>query len=209
MKITFLGTSAATSCPMPFCRCSFCEEAKKRGGKDLRKRSALLINEDLLIDFGPDIMSGAFMHNISITNVRYLLQTHSHADHFDPSAFGTRFPGYAVENVPELELYGSKLTIDKISQMVKDDGYIQNLYDPKEQEDLKLKVFPVKHYQTFQAGNYEIVAFPSNHDESCDSMIYSISQENFSVFYGTDTDTLSEDFWLNLKRKKLDLMLLF
>ncbi len=119
MKITFLGTSAATSCPMPFCRCDFCEKARINGGKDLRKRSSLLINQDLLIDFGPDIMSASFMHNISTVDVRYLLQTHSHADHFDPSAFGTRFPGYAVENVPMLELYGSRLTLDKLSQMVK------------------------------------------------------------------------------------------
>ncbi len=203
MKITFLGTSAATSCPMPFCRCKFCETAKKRKGRDLRKRSSILINKDLLIDFGPDIMSASFMYDVSITDVRYLLQTHSHADHFDPSAFGTRFHGYAVENIPKLELYGSKLTIDKLSQMVKDDGYIQDLYNSKEQEELKLKVFPVKHYQTFQVGDYEVTAFPSNHDKSCDSIIYSIFQKNLSILYGTDTDTLSEDFWLNLHKKKI------
>ena len=136
MKITFLGTSAATSCPLPFCKCKFCNIARKRGGKDLRKRSSVLINEDLLIDFGPDVMSASFMHNVSLINVRYILQTHSHVDHFDASAFATRFPGYAVKNMRELRLYGSKLTLNKLSEMLKLDGYIHNLYDKNEQQSL-------------------------------------------------------------------------
>jgi phosphoribosyl 1,2-cyclic phosphodiesterase len=37
MKITFLGTSAATSCPLPFCHCATCMQARQFGGKDFRK----------------------------------------------------------------------------------------------------------------------------------------------------------------------------
>ena len=54
MQITFLGTGAATAVPLPFCSCPTCRAARVQGGKDLRTRSALLINDDLLIDCGAD-----------------------------------------------------------------------------------------------------------------------------------------------------------
>ncbi len=89
MLLTFLGTGSAEGYPNAFCRCGNCERARTLGGRSLRKRSSALINDDLLIDFGPDIMTASFMHSRSLASVRYCLQTHSHADHLDPlpSAF--------------------------------------------------------------------------------------------------------------------------
>ena len=52
MKLKFLGTGAATACPLPFCNCQICKDARKFGGKDFRKRSSILINDDLIIDMG-------------------------------------------------------------------------------------------------------------------------------------------------------------
>src|SRR5260370_34065047 len=92
MKITFLGTAAATSYPSAFCRCKFCNTARERGGKDFRKRSSVIINDDLLIDMGPDIMSASFLYEKSIADIRYHLQTHYHSDHFDSQGFSTRSP---------------------------------------------------------------------------------------------------------------------
>lgn len=74
MKLTFLGTAAATSYPLAFCKCDFCNQARKSGGKDLRKRSSLLISDDLLIDLGPDIVSASFAYNFSVAEIRYWLQ---------------------------------------------------------------------------------------------------------------------------------------
>lgn len=203
MKITFLGTSAATSCPIAFCRCAVCETARKLGNKDFRKRSSLLINQDLLIDFGPDIMSASFMHGISIADVRYWLQTHSHADHFDASCLGTRIPEYATENVPLLDLYASKATINKMSEMMRSDGYIKNLLDKNEQKRLNLNVHPVKHLQSFEVGKYQVSAFPTNHDKSVDSLLYTITEDDYTVFYGTDTDIIPEETWKGFHNKKL------
>lgn len=78
MRCKLLGTAAATAVPLPFCNCRVCREARRRGGKDFRKRSAALINEDLLIDLSPDLCSMAFLHQVDLTKIRYLLQTHSH-----------------------------------------------------------------------------------------------------------------------------------
>lgn len=203
MKITFLGTSAATSCPLAFCRCGVCEKARKVGGKDFRKRSSLLINQDLLIDFGPDIMTASFMYGISIADVRYCLQTHSHSDHFDASHFTTRISEYAVVNIPHLQLYASNATLKKMSEMLKNESYITDLFDPKEKERLNLSVYSVKHLQSFEAGKYQISAFLTNHDESVDSLLYTITENDYTVFYGTDTDIIPEETWKGFHEKKL------
>ncbi|VAW12805.1 hypothetical protein MNBD_ALPHA09-2278 [hydrothermal vent metagenome] len=210
MKITFLGTSAATACPLPFCKCNFCETARIRGGKDFRKRSSLLLNDDLLIDFGPDVMSSSFVHGVSIVDIKFLLQTHSHADHFDPSAFGTRFSGYAVKKVPMLELYGSDLTLRKLSEMLRGDGHIRDLYDKKEQNELKLKVFSLVHFQSLDIGRYNVISFPANHDDEVDSLIYAISEKKCNIFYGVDTGELSEEIWNYFYEKdlKFDIIIL-
>ena len=111
MVITFLGTAAATSYPLAFCNCNYCTQARINGGKDFRKRSSVLINNDLLIDFGPDTVSSSFTYNKPVTNIRYLLQTHPHSDHFDASHLTTRIPEYMGVNTPPLQIHASEKTL--------------------------------------------------------------------------------------------------
>lgn len=75
MRVTFLGTAAATSYPLAFCLCKFCNAARERGGADLRRRSSVIINQDLLIDMGPDLVSASFLYGKSIADIPYLLAT--------------------------------------------------------------------------------------------------------------------------------------
>ena len=70
MVITFLGTAAATARPLVFCRCQACRRAWTQGGKDLRRRSSVLIDDDLLIDLGPDLMSAAFSCGADVSRIR-------------------------------------------------------------------------------------------------------------------------------------------
>ncbi|UCG61609.1 MAG: hypothetical protein JSV52_15070 [Candidatus Zixiibacteriota bacterium] len=203
MRITFLGTGAATSYPLIFCRCEVCEEARKNGGKDFRKRSSLLINQDLLIDLGPDIMSACFMHGVSMAGVRYCLQTHPHSDHFDASHFGTRIPEYAGENIPILQLYASKATLDKMTEMLRVEGFVDDILDPREQERLNLAVHPVTALQSFRAGQYQISAFSTNHDKDIGSLLYAVTEADRAIFYGTDTNVIPEETWQGFHEKKL------
>ena len=96
MTLTFLGTAAANGFPESFCKCGNCTKARALRGPSLRKRSAALINDDLLIDLGPDIMAASHAHACPLDNVRYCLQTHPHADHLDLSHLLSRSPGYGV-----------------------------------------------------------------------------------------------------------------
>jgi len=148
-------------------------------------------------------MSSPFMHNINISSVRYWLQTHSHSDHFDPAHLSTRIPEYAVVDIPSLSLYASDLTLQKMSEMLRGIGYINDIQDSKEQERLNLKVQSIKPNQTVLFGSYEVIAFQTNHDNSVESLIYAIKEENRIVLYATDTDDLPVETWKSIHAKKL------
>ncbi len=203
MKITFLGTGADTAYPLPFCLCKNCTKARELGGRNLRKRSSIVINKDLIVDLGPDVMSGSFMHGVSIADIRYCLETHSHSDHFDPSHLSTRVPEYAGVNTPPLKLYASETSITKMSEMMRGIGYISNLLDENEKKRLNLEVYPIKPMQTLKVGNYDVTAFKANHDKSMECLLYAVEDREKTIFYGTDTDELPEETWKGLQEKNL------
>ena len=203
MTITFLGTAAATSYPVVFCRCPNCEKARALGGPSLRKRSSALINSDLLLDFGPDIMASSFAHNCSISNVRYCLQTHPHSDHLDLSHLYTRAPDYVVVDVPSLKFFASEATIQKAASLFENECSDGNLLDPTFCEQLNLEIHAVETLQAFEVGGYHIVAFSANHDHSASCLLYAVESDGKTIFYGTDTAILPEETWQGFHRFNL------
>ena len=71
-ELRFLGTAASEAYPDAFCDCANCCRAREVGGRSLRRRSAALIDDVLLIDFGPDLMAAALMDSLSLAQVRVL-----------------------------------------------------------------------------------------------------------------------------------------
>jgi phosphoribosyl 1,2-cyclic phosphate phosphodiesterase len=210
MKFTFLGTAAANAFPEAFCACANCQSARHLGGPSLRKRSAALINDDLLIDLGPDIMAASQVHAVSLVNVQYCLQTHPHADHLDLSHFESRSPGFGVIGAPVLNFYASRETLAKAAQTFERDIAGYNLLAPEAEQNLNLKIHPVEPFVPFMAGPYRATAFPANHAPGLGAMLYAVEANGRSIFYGTDTDALPEAAWQALSRLKLrfDLVIL-
>jgi len=202
MLLTFLGTSAANAYPEAFCSCDNCVKARVLGGPSLRKRSAALINDDLLIDLGPDIMAASQMHGISLTNVRYCLQTHPHADHLDLSHLLSRSPAYGTVGAPCLHFYASSATLQQAAQTFSRDMAGFSLLDPEAEENLNLRVHPVEPLQPFTIGAYRVTAFPANHAPTKGALLYAIESDGRSIFYGIDTARLSEEVWQYFQRHK-------
>jgi phosphoribosyl 1,2-cyclic phosphate phosphodiesterase len=195
MIITFLGTSAANAYPDPFCRCDNCERARELGGPSIRKRSSVLIDDDLLIDLGPDIMTASNMHGCPLTNVHYCLQTHAHADHLDPSHFLSRSPGFGVVGAPRLDFYASDGSLKKAAELLERDCAPHGFLDPRTGEKLNMMVHQIGALDSFSVGLYQVTAFAANHDEMVESLLYAVEKEGQCIFYGTDTATLREDTW--------------
>jgi phosphoribosyl 1,2-cyclic phosphate phosphodiesterase len=210
MIVTFLGTSAANAYPEAFCRCHNCKRARALGGPSLRKRSAILIDGELLVDLGPDIMAASQIHGCPLTGVRYCLQTHGHADHFDPSHFLSRSPGYGVVGAPRLHFCASPGTLRLAEQLLERDVAPRNFLDREVGDELNLEVRRIEPFQTVALGRYQATAFPANHDPTVDPLLYAVEAGGRCLFYGTDTAALYEEVWQDWHRRRLrfDLVIL-
>lgn len=78
MKILFLGTSAGWPLPRLGCNCPICTSSDPR---DRRLRPAVLVNDIILIDSGPDIYHQLTNQNIDTKKIKALVLTHAHPDH--------------------------------------------------------------------------------------------------------------------------------
>ena len=54
MRLQFLGSAASESIPALWCECENCRKAARLGGRNLRRRTAYLVGDHTLVDFGPD-----------------------------------------------------------------------------------------------------------------------------------------------------------
>jgi len=205
LKVTFLGTSAAHSNPLPFCNCGYCSGARIIGGKNLRKRSSILINDDLIIDLGPDFMTASFTHNIDTAKINYWLQTHSHSDHFSSEHIITRMTEYAVKDVNPLLLFASLKCIKNISEKLGKEEFGVNLFEEEWLNLLSLKINSLEYFAKSTFGDYSVTAFDANHDYNDGSSIYLISNNNLNVFYGLDTNGISDNVWDYLRNNRIHL----
>ena len=107
------GTAAAEGWPAVFCRCKYCLEAQRLGGKNIRTRSQAIVNDDLLLDLPPDTYMHKLMNHLDLSRVKYLFVTHFHMDHFYPQELTVRGSVYSLEMIsPELEIYCAQETYD-------------------------------------------------------------------------------------------------
>lgn len=195
MKISFLGTSAANAFPEAFCRCQNCEQARAFGGRSLRARSAALVNDDLLIDLGPDIMTASQAQRRSLSGVRYCLQTHAHADHLDTSHFLSRSPAFGVVGAERLHFYASSGTLRNAAHRLERDCGPDGFLDPEVGERLNLEVHAIEPLKSFTMGPYRVMAFPANHDPVIEPLLFAVQRAGRALFYGTDTGVLGEETW--------------
>ena len=107
----FLGTGASEGIPNPFCECEVCRNALKSGDpREKRGRSAFSIDEQNLIDFGPDVITAAGRFGVSMAHLRNVFYTHFHSDHF---CFGNwENPRMSVTPPPHYRVYLSELALE-------------------------------------------------------------------------------------------------
>ena len=206
MKITILGTGAI-GYPLAFCNCENCNLARKHKGKSIRKRASILINEDLLIDLGPDVQTSMNMYDKNMNNIQYLLQTHIHTDHYDPGILTTRIPYMVSKNQKTLELYTHPKCLNVISKNIFKYEKV-NIKSKEGSEKLNVYSNPIISGEKVEFGNYKVKAIDCNHDKKHGSLLYVVSQKEKHIFYATDTPALTDKALEQLKEFKLDVVLM-
>ena len=196
MQLQFLGTSASEGYPNAFCDCENCQTARALGGPSLRKRSSALIDGQLLIDIGPDLMAASFQHGVSLAQIRYCLQTHEHYDHLDPSHLVSRSPACGVHGAPRLDYYASAGALAHVAARLGQSGENgAGLHDPVIADRLNLSVHEIEPFQEFAIGPYQVLSVAATHAPNLTAMLYVIAREGRVLFYGTDTGEMPEATW--------------
>jgi len=195
MEVMLLGTAAAEAFPGIFCRCETCKKARQKGGRNIRARHSVLIDQTLQIDFGNDMFMNLARFNVDFTQVQHLLITHDHADHLSPEDLATRGPGFIVENLPPLVIYGNAAVGRRLESAI---------------ESCKGRlVFKEIHAgDVFMAGDYEVHALTAKHDPRQECLMYIVCKDGKSVLYGNDSGEYPEKFWQETQGLTLNLAMM-
>jgi len=193
MNIRLLGTGAADGIPGFFGNDSVSCYARENGGKDVRTRSAALVDGVLKIDFPPDTLNQVQRNSLDALDWTALLFTHSDDDHFavDELQYAL-FPFTDLDHLP--------YTIFANRQICEE---IRGRYP-----DWPIELFETRSFESFTHGAYTIMPVRATHiaDEDCHNLI--IEKDAKKILYATDTGIWPKETFEFLKGYRLDLLVI-
>lgn len=196
MEIRILGTAAAEGWPAVFCGCDTCNRVRKAGGKSVRSRASVQIDEIYKIDLPHDTFSQAVQSGIDLSKLAHLFFTHSHGDHFDIAQIGYLKPpfGHNLKNAP-VKIYGNETVTSAIANRFGD--------------SLPIELITVQPFLPVQAGNLTFTPLKAHHSQNELCLNYTIgSADGKNVLYASDTGEYQQDTLDYLKAQKFDLLII-
>lgn len=198
MKLLFLGTGAPEGNPSPFCDCANCKYVRRHKKRNIRLQASVLINNELLIDFGPDITREFNRLGKTMSKLKWVLVTHCHFDHFFGGNFFHRLIGPRTKPIIPLVIYGPE-RIKTISK--------EWLFKPAEQ---KVKLKTIKPFEKVKFGKYTIKTFSITQSDNFAGlgMFFVISDGKKNIVYAVDTYAIPEENWKKLLGMYFDTVIL-
>ncbi len=175
MELLLLGTAAAEGWPAPYCLCAACEEARKRGGANLRARSGALIDDDLKIDHNADTVLQMQRSGRNLARVRTILFTHQHSDHIVPGELA--WAATPFTNTPPAEpiaVYGNAEVV----------AMLQAAFPEPAKKNLDLRLLTPLEPVTTPTGD-EVLPLPADHAPG--ALLLRITRNGKTLFYGHDS----------------------
>ncbi len=200
MKMKYLGTAAAEGIPALFCQCPLCKKARELKGKDIRGRSGLVIDDEFMIDFPPDILTYVTKFDLDLSKIKHLIVTHSHTDHFAPADLVLRQPGCycnIIDGEPTIYVYGN----NEVLRLTKEALITEYGTD---QVDF-LQTNPLTAFQKTQIGNFCVTPLPAMHKLDEEAYIYLVEKNNITLLYAHDTGFFSPSVFQYLQENKLNI----
>ena len=183
MKITFLGTAASEGIPAVWCNCPLCSKVRTLGGKDIRTRSQVMIDESILIDFPADTYMHALNNSLNLSNIEAVFFTHVHMDHCYPREFILHGGPFAHNMTRKsLTVYGNPTVISAFES----DAYTKMHLDIR-------KSVPTRVLHAFERvtkSGYTVTTLPAKHTAGEECLLYAISDGQKSALILNDTGVL-------------------
>ena len=198
MRIQILGTAAAEGWPGLFCDCHSCCKARELGGKDIRTRSSLQIDDVYKIDFSPDTLHHVHKYGLKLQNLRHLLFTHSHQDHMDREELLMIIPPFGHNNFAEnpLNVYMSSSTAKTFASGTTDI------------REMPFKMHHLHPFETVNVGEMVVTPLLAAHDPNEECLFYILEKDGKTVMYASDTGPFPQATWDYILTRHFDMLII-
>jgi phosphoribosyl 1,2-cyclic phosphate phosphodiesterase len=193
MTIKLLGTGAADGIPGLYSDTEVSRIAREHGGKDVRTRSAAVVDTCLKIDLPPETHTQCVRDRVDPREWTGLVFTHSHDDHFCASEVQYFLYPFNENELMPFTIYGNAEILRKLEEMY---------------PDWPIDAIETRSFQPYCHAGYRITPFKAKHKEDEDSQNLLIAKDGKAFAYATDTGWWDEPTWEFLATVDLDLLVI-
>ncbi len=204
MKIHYWGTAAAEGVPGIFCTCPRCIEAREKGGRYIRTRSQLMLDDTLLVDFGADTYMHSLKYGADFSKLAHVFVTHSHEDHYYPIELLMRKPGFSkCVSAPTLTVHGST----DLPKLAREEYGARGISFDDFIGTGRLAFDVMLPYESREADGFTVTALPASHG-TANPFVYIFEKDGKCFLMHNDSGYLKPEVmeWLRHSGKKFDLV---
>lgn len=201
LRVKILGSGTANGFPSPFCDCETCRAARaSKDPRDLRRRTSYLIDDDTIVDFGPDAYWQSVTYGVELHRLKRILCTHRHGDHINPELLCYRRAGWAMNHL-RLKLFASQPTLIALQVWALQNEGVRS-FDEMDIDEVCLTAG-----QEVTDGDLAILPLEAKHHH-IEALLYLLTRDGRTVFIGNDTGYYPEATWKLLEGHHIDLAFL-
>lgn len=208
MNPILLGTGASEGIPCVFCECPVCRRARELGGREVRSRSSMLLDERNIVDFSRDLFHQALQCKISLHELEHIFLTHFHEDHISVEEMGCRMSASPAREFP-VEVYCSAPAAEQVRLL------FERFRDHNQERPFDyfrwFHLHPVEPWEVFSAGALRVTPVLSSHHG------YGVGECGYNylfdapagrLLYAVDTGWYRTETWDFLWGKRLDCLVI-
>lgn len=189
MEILLLGTGAADGIPAFFGEDRVSRMARERGGREVRSRSAALIDGHLKVDLGPETWVQCAREGVTARDWSAVIFTHSHDDHITGSELQYALYPFTADLFAPFTVFGNAAIEARLAARY---------------PEWPIEFIRIGSFEPFPHAGYTVTPIAAHHklDEDSLNLIFDDGERRF--LYATDTGYWQEQTWEFLAGQRLD-----